>query len=127
MEIFPALYFTYSTRYPESGSRLQFARSYTYTVEAEAPDQRTFMLDLEGMQYFVFADGRLDDVSHPERNMAVLEAFYSRHRLALSFLFNHPVYGELRCKFNRPLEVPPGVKGGNGVLETLNVELIEIV
>lgn len=127
METFPAFYFTYSTRYPESGSRSQFARSYTYTIEAEAPDQRTFQLELKGMQYFVNDLGEVSDTPHPERNMAVLESFYSRHRLALSFNFEHPIYGVLTCKFNRPLDIPKGIPGGNGVLETLTVELLEIV
>lgn len=127
METFPALYFTYSTRYPESGSRIQFARSYAYTIEAEAPDQRTFQLELNGMQYFTDQWGHVSEIPHPERNMATLESFYSRHRLALSFYFEHPVYGTLKCKFNTPLDVPRGIPGGDGVLQTLSVELVEII
>ena len=127
MEYFPAKYFTFATKYPESGSRMQFARSYTYTVEADAPDQRVFILTLPGMQYFTDGNGVIDPFTTAERNMAILEQFYSRHRLAKSFYFDHPVYGVLTCKFNRPLEIPEGVVDGNGVLEPFTLELIEVL
>lgn len=126
MATFPAEFFTFSTKYPESGSRLQFARSYVYTIEAEAPDQRTFSLSLMGMKYFLDSQGDIDLTVHTNRNMAVLEKFYNDHRLALSFDFNHPVYGTLVCKFKTPLEIPEGIPGGDGALETFRVELIEI-
>lgn len=126
METFPATYFTYATRYPQSGARLEMARSYIYTVEADAPDQRIFILTLPGMQYFTDHNGVIDPYTTPERNMAVLEDFYNTHRLALKFNFDHPVHGTVVCRFNQPLEVPEGIPEGNGVLNPLQVELIEI-
>lgn len=126
MAVFPALYFSFATKHPSSGSRMEMSRSYVYTTESDAPDQRAFVLTLTGMQYFLTTGGAIDLTPSPERNMAVLEAFYVTHRLAKSFDFDHPVYGTLTCKFNKPLEIPDGIPGGNGVLEAFSVELIEI-
>ena len=125
MATFPALYFKYATKYPQSGTRLELARSYVFTSEAEAPDQRIFSLSLSGMQYFVVG-GQLSAAPHPERNMKVLEDFYIEHRLSKSFTLDHPLYGEVVCKFNKPLEIPEGVSGGDGFLPTCEVELLEI-
>jgi len=125
METFPCLYFLSSTRYPQSGVRIQLGNSYQFNTPPEAPDQRIFVLKLAGLQYLVTEQGQIDTVSKPERNMAVLELFYNQHKLAYSFIFNHPVYGPVTCKFNKPLEIPDGIVGGNGVLSELTVELIE--
>lgn len=126
MATFPCTYFTYQTRYPESGIRVQLGNSYQYDVAPEAPDQRIFTLTLPGMQYFLTSGGAIDLVASPGRNMAVLEAFYNTHKRAMAFTFVHPVLGSLQCKFNRPLEIPDGLPGGGGVLNPVTLELVEI-
>lgn len=126
MATFPCTYFTYQTKYPASGSRIQLGNSYVFSAPPTAPDQRTFTLKLNGLQYFVTTGGLVDLTQSPERNAAVLEAFYVTHKLFQTFVFNHPVLGALDCKFNRPLEIPEGLPGGNGVLNPFDVELIEI-
>lgn len=119
MAVFPAVYFTYATRYPQSGTRISLSNSYDFTAGPTAPDQRTFILKLSGMQYF----GNL--TSQVNRNMEVLEAFYNTHKLHVTFDLPHPIYGTVKVKFNRPLEIPEGIQGGNGVLDPFTVELIE--
>lgn len=126
MATFPCEYFLISTKYPDSGTRIQLGNSYTYTAPPMAADQRIFRLTLAGMQYFVNANGTINTTTETNRNMAVLEAFYNEHKLYLAFDFNHPVLGAMTCKFNRPLEIPNGIPGGNGVLESFEVELMEI-
>lgn len=126
MATFPATYFTCETQYPESGARIQLGRSYQFDSEPEAPDQRIFRLNLQGMQYFLDAGGAIDETPSPGRNMAVLEAFYVTHKRWKTFVFNHPVYGAVNCKFNTPLNIPAGITGGDGVLPGFSVELIEI-
>lgn len=126
MATFPCEYFLFSTKYPDSGSRIQLGNSYVYTSPPPAPDQRVFRLTLAGMQYFVTPEGVIDLFTSTSRNMAVLELFYNDHKLYLPFDFNHPVLGLVSCKFNRPLEIPQGMPGGNGVLESFELELIEI-
>lgn len=119
METFPALYFSFGTKYPESGSRIQLGNSYQFDAPPSAPDQRVFLLTLRGMCYF-------DDlVTEPGRNMGLLESFYVAHKRATSFLFDHPVYGSVVCKFLTPLSIPEGIAGGDGNLPDFQVELIE--
>lgn len=125
MAIFPAEYFTWTTKYPDSGLRIAFARSYAYTAGPTAPDQRIFVLRLQGMQYFLYPLGSIDRVSEAGRNLAKLEDFYQAHKLHVAFDLNHPVYGTVSCKFNRPLELPEGVQGGNGLVDIVEVELLE--
>ena len=126
METFPVTHFKFATRYPESGVRMQLGSSYMHTAPPSAPDQRTFILTITGMQYFLDAQDQLTTAVEPYRNMLVLENFYNQHKTAFSFLFSHPVYGSLTCKFARPLEIPEGVSGGNGLLQSLTLELLEI-
>lgn len=125
MENFPAKYFRFTTQYPESGVRVQLGRSYQFDAPPEAPDQRIFTLKLLGMAYFVDENG-LDLATSTGRNLGVLEAFYNRHKTAKSFLLEHPLYGQVECKFNRPLAISEGIAGGDGLVADLEVELIEI-
>jgi hypothetical protein len=125
MAVFPATYFTYSVQYPESGTRIQLGGSYQFDALPDAPDQRIFMLNVQGMAYFTDAGGVIDTVINPDRNMAGLEAFYNTHKRATAFTFNHPIYGAVSCKFLNPLKIPEGIAGGGGNIATFSVELIE--
>lgn len=126
MATFPATYFTVQTKYPQSGSRVQLGNSYLYTAPPLAPDQRIFIVKLQGMTYFLNSNGTLNTTLQTGRNMAVLEQFYLDHKLYLTFQFTHPVYGTVNCKFNQPLQIPEGVEGGSGMLPAFEVELVEI-
>lgn len=97
-----------------------------YTSPPVAADQRTFIVKVQGMQYFLTDLNAIDLSESPGRNMAVLEAFYNEHKMYLNFDFTHPVYGLVVCKFSTPLEIPDGISGGNGILPTFDLELIEI-
>lgn len=126
MAVFPATYFTLATRYPRSGERITLGKSYQFDVQSFFPDQRTFILNLQGMAYFLNLSGQMDLAKEPGRNLQVLENFYQQHRLSQSFTFNHPTLGAIECKFNNPLEIPAGIRGGNGLVPDFDVELIEI-
>lgn len=126
MAVFPCEYFTVQTRYPQSGTQVRLGNSYMYTAPPVAPDQRTFIVKVQGMQYFVNSNGTINTTLQTGRNMAVLEQFYNDHKMYMSFDFDHPVYGTLKCKFSRPLEIPEGFIGGNGILPAFDLEFIEI-
>lgn len=126
MATFPSTFFTYQTQYPETGTRITLGNSYQWDAMPDGPDQRIFILTFEGMSYFLNVFGGIDLVKAPNRNMAVLEAFYNTVKRATSFVFYHPIYGAVNCKFNKPLIIPQGNKGGTGTLGTFDVELIEI-
>jgi hypothetical protein len=126
METFPAQFFSFSTQYPQSGTRIQLGNSYQFDAPPPAPDQRVFALQVQGMGYFTDSNGDIDVAYEPGRNLAVLESFYNRHKRAYSFIFPHPVYGPVVCKFLQPLQIPQGLPGGNGLVQPIELELIEI-
>lgn len=118
-------YHRVSTKYPNSGTQIQLGRSYVYTAPPEAPDQRRFVLKFRALKYFL-VNGVVDQVTNAEINLGALELFYNLHKMHATFTYPHPVYGDLACRFARPLEIPDGTEGGSGVVENIEVELIEV-
>ena len=125
METFDFPYHLFSTDYPESGARMQLGNSYVFTTEPTAPDQRTFTLDFAAMKFF-FLNGVLSPIPEAKINILALDLFYQRHKLWKSFIYEHQVYGNLTVKFNKPLKIPKGIPGGDGVVASFSVELIEM-
>lgn len=125
MATFDFPYHTYSTENPESSFRVKLGGSYQFSAPPSAPDQRVFILKFPAMKYFV-TNKVLDKVIQPEINLARLENFYDLHKLHATFTYPHPVYGNVPCRFNKPLKIPEGTPGGNGVVEGISIELIEM-
>jgi hypothetical protein len=119
-------YHSFETVNPESGFRGQFGGSYTFSSKPVAPDQRLFKLGFEGMRWFTDNTGVLDVSASVETNMLRMVRFYEEHKLHKSFNYNHPIYGMLVVKFNKPLPEPKVIKASNGLLTSFEVELIEI-
>lgn len=127
MEIFNFPYHTVETEYPESGTRAQLGGSYVFTTPSTDPEQRKFTLNFKVLKYFVDDSGTIDDTLGFEYNLQRLDNFYQLHRLNTSFIYPHPVYGDVTVKFNKPLKIPKGLAGGNGIVEDITIELLEIV
>lgn len=125
MERFDFPYHKFETEYPESGTRVQLSGNYIFTAPPSGPDLRRFRLRFPTMFYYV-ADDEIDLTRNPQYNMAVLEAFYRAHKLHKSFIYPHPVYGDVECKFYSPLKIPQGESGGGGALQDFQIELIEV-
>lgn len=125
MATFDFPYHQVETEYPETGTRVKLGGSYTFTAAPDAPGQRIFTLKFETMCYRVTAGGVIDATTQPQLNAAALEAFYKAHELWKTFDYVHPIYGTLKCKFNKPLKIPKGKVRGNGWLEAFDLELIE--
>lgn len=125
MEVFPFAYHTYSTEYPESGNRMKFGNGYDFATEPTGPDQRIFVLSFPAMKYYELSGGGIDKTREPVVNMALLDDFYLAHKLWKSFIYPHPVYGELTVKFNKPLKIPEGIPQGDGAVKAFSIELIE--
>lgn len=125
MAVFSFPYHTYSTEYPESGYRMKFGNAYDYATEPTGPDQRIITLNFATMKFYEAPGGGIDRTREPAINMALLEDFYLEHRLWKSFTYNHPIYGAMQVKFNKPLKVPEGIQQGDGALKAFSIELIE--
>jgi len=126
LQTFDFPYHLYETVNPETGFRGQFGGSYVFTATPDAPDQRLFKLTFEAMKFFTNEDGSINVTLEPEINMKRLIDFYSEHKLHTTFQYQHPIHGLMVVKFNKPVPEPKGLKGGGGVVEGFEVELIEI-
>ena len=125
LQVFDFPFHLFDTEYPESGTRIQLGGNYVFTAPPTGPDLRKFNLSFKAMKYFVDENGEIDKTQRPQINMAVLEDFYNAHKLHKSFLYPHPVYGNVRVKFYSPLRIPQGIEGGNGALKDFKLELME--
>lgn len=125
MATFNFPYHTYATNYPDSSFRAKLGNSYQYSAAPTAPDQRIFVLKFPLLKYFVAPNGDLDRTKEPLMNMALLDDFYRLHKMHLSFTYKHPIYGNLTCRFNKPLNVPDGLGGGDGAILGISIELLE--
>lgn len=126
LEDFDFPYHSFSTENPESGFRGTMGGSYVFTSEPTDPDQRRITLNFSTMKYYVDEDDEITEDIEPQLNMFRLINFYQRHKLYKSFHYQHPVYGELEVKFNKPLVEPEVVPGGFGAVKAFAIELIEI-
>lgn len=126
MQTFDFPYHKFRTEYPESGNRVQLGGNYIFTAPPNGPDLRRFTLSFETMKYYQEPNGSISLTKNPKINMAVLEAFYNAHKLHKSFLYPHPVYGNIEVKFMSPLKIPNGIENGGGALESFEIDLIEI-
>ena len=125
METFTWKYHTQSTEYP-AGYTAALGNSYQYAVEPTSVDQRLFKLGFPVLVYYTQADGvTLDLTKDPATNLGLLEEFYKTHRMWKTFIYPHPVYGNVNARFSSPLKVPPGTVGGNGAVHNLGIELLE--
>jgi hypothetical protein len=126
MEIFDFPYHRVSTKYPANSTQVGFGGSYIWSAEPDAPPQRSFTLKIGGFKYYTAGDGSLDVTTNAAiNNLGTLEAFYQEHQLWKTFIYPHPTYGNLNCKFNQPLEIPDGTPGGDGVVPEFDLTMIE--
>lgn len=117
---------TFTTEYPESGFKLQFGNSYTYAEGPTSPDQRIFTLSFPMLKYYTDSGGVVDATINPTLNMLALENFYLEHKMWKTFVYPHPVRGNLNVRFNKPLKVPAGIPDGGGAVGAFSIELIEV-
>lgn len=126
MDTFPFTSFTVQTRYLPSGSSLQFGSGYTFTSAPDAPIQREFTLNLSGYKYFQNLDGTIDYTTNATlNNIGALEQFLAPKGQWDPFLFEHPIYGPVVVLVSVPLQIPKGLPGGNGVVDDLQITLLE--
>lgn len=124
MATFDFPYHKFSTEYPETSFRAKLGGGYQYSAPPMAPDQRVFKLKFEALKYFM-SNGRIDPLVKPEVNLARLEQFYNDHKMHLTFTYPHPVLGDVPVRFNRPLAIPEGKSGGDGIVENIEIEFLE--
>ena len=124
MDTFNFPYHLVKTQYPDSGDTMVFGKAYVFTSKPSAPDQRTFILTFPGMKYY-FTAGVVNNTDNPTTNYKVLQEFYEAHRLWATFIYPHPVLGNINVKFGKPLADPDPIPEGNGAQSSFEIQLIE--
>jgi hypothetical protein len=97
---------------------------WQFNARPTTPYQRKFTVTLYGMRWYFRSDGTFDDKMNVNFNARALEMFYEQHETWSPFTFRHQHFGPLVCRFNAPLQVPPGIKNSGGLIDTVEVSLI---
>lgn len=100
-------------------------RGWHFSAKPSTPYQRKFRVTLFGLRWFLNSSGTYDDVTDPKHNARLLELFYQQNQTWSEFSWNHPHLGELQVRFAEPVNVPRGVANGQGLVEEMEVMLVE--
>jgi phage-related protein len=123
METFDFPYFTWTTRYPESSTKVRFGRGYEFASKPKGPDQVSYILHFKTMKFFTNSAGTVVTTTLPKINIAKLEAFYNAHKMYEKFLLNIPGKGTLTVRFSKPLEYKVA-ENGQGTVEPFTLEVL---
>ena len=115
-----------TTKYPANSPAIQFGNSYIFTSKPIGPPQRMFQLTFPALFHYPNADGSMNRAINPLFNADVLDDFYQTVQTWGNFLYIHPRYGQLVCKFSKPLELPKSEGGEAGALKNVQIELVEV-
>jgi hypothetical protein len=97
---------------------------WAFASKPKVPYQKTFVVKLQGMRWYLLPDDTFDEVTNPEYNARLLEKFYEAHGVWQKFDFPHPHFGILECKFSQPLEVPLAIPNSGGLIDAFEVTLV---
>jgi hypothetical protein len=110
---------------PPQASPVMTMNGWPFSSRPKVPYQKTFVVKLQGMYWYLKDTGLYDADTDPRYNARRLELFYEEHGTWKSFQFPHPHYGWLECRFAQPVEVPEAVVNSNGLIEAFDVTLVE--
>lgn len=110
---------------PKSGSATSM-NGWTFTSRPAIPYQRTFKVSLYGLRWYTASGtGLYDEATDPTHNARALETFFQRHQTWKEFTWTHQHIGAIVCKFSESVDVPAAIQNSNGLLDKLEVTLIE--
>jgi hypothetical protein len=126
METFPFVNHVPTHVYPK-GDSFRFGKGYEHSAAPQDPLQRRFTLSFNLLIWYRNGAGVFDATIDVENNALAMDEFYALHRSHKKFLYAHPVYGTIICKFaaDAPFEMPRGLEGGSGATEGFSLVLVE--
>lgn len=107
---------------PFAHTSIKSNSSQSYLFSQSAKPVRSFELDFATM---IYAGDEV--ITCPdELNYSKLLAFYLEHGTHKAFIYNHPVYGDVKVRFAKPINLPK--KNSNSrTVQGFNITLIEII
>lgn len=99
---------------------------WMFAARPVSPMQRRFRVRLHGLRWYLNTDDTYDATTNPTFNARALELFYEEHEQWKTFQWNHPHLGLLQVKFAAPVNVPAAPAGNDGMLEALEINLVEV-
>jgi len=95
------------------------------TSKPSIPYQKRFSVMLHGLRWYTNkTTGLFDTATNPTVNARVLEMFYEAHQNWDPFLWTHPHLGQLTCRFNTAVQIPPGKENSGGFIDAFEIQLI---
>lgn len=122
----PFPFFQFQTTYQENSQQIRFGNGYVFASQPSGPPQRIFKLNMEGMRWDRLPAGGYNIAVNGLLNLGRLDDFYRQVECWKPFIWQHPIEGPLLVRFYKPLNIPKQIKGGNGVVDAFEVELIEV-
>lgn len=118
------------TQVPEMLPREQASvvtmNGWTFTSKPTTPFVKSYKLTLHGLYWFLDANEEFDHTTDAEHNARALELFYEEHELWKPFDWTHPHTGvEEPYRFKIPVTVPKAIPNSNGLIEPLEIQLIQ--
>jgi len=111
---------------PPEPTAVTSMNGWEFSSRPTVPYRRKFKITLHGLQWYLNADGSYDEASNPQFNARKLELFYAAHQRWREFNWFHPHLGTLLAvKFSAPVTVPAGIPNSNGILNPLEITMIE--
>jgi hypothetical protein len=99
---------------------------WLFSARPTSPMQRRFRVRLHGLKWYLNdVDDTYDSTTDPTHNARAVELFYEAHEMWNPFTWTHPHLGSLTVRFAAPVNVPAAPPGGDGLLEPLEVTLVE--
>lgn len=116
----------YSTEYTEPFQRVDNGTSQGTVVRKTAVPRRKFTLSFTTLYDFDNAT-ETQTACDPRLSFKALKAFYAAHGTYKSFIYPHPLYGDIVVRFNQPLTVPYKRQNGLGSVNDFTLELVEVI
>lgn len=113
------------TKAPSTDVKGMSFNGWNFSSRPRVPFQRTFVVRLQGMYWYLKNSGVFDESTDPRYNARRLELFYERHGLWKDFAFPHPHLGTVQCRFKEPVEIPEAMVSSGGLIEAFEVQLVE--
>lgn len=114
------------TEVPPEEPSVMNMNGWPFTPKPKVPYRPSFKVVLHGLKWYLNGPGTaLDVTTNPTKNAGRLLNFYKTNRLWDTFTLNHEYLGNIICRFEKPLTLPAGLPESGGLLEAVEVTLIQ--